>query len=187
MAQATLAGLRARLLATSAGAPPFKVLHLICPTRVDDATGQVALLLEGDDGEPNPVTPDDLAAALRSSGARLVLLDVRQPGASHLATHAYGLGLLRAGVSSVAGMRIATLPDAPEVGRELYGALTDGEPVRDALARASRTAAGPGDDQAAAEPPVCYLGALSGPQFEPPGPVWWSLRGAGGRRGAGSR
>jgi hypothetical protein len=180
MAQATLAGLRARLLATSAGAPPFELLHLVCPARVDDATGQVALLLEGDDGEPDPVTPDDLAAALRSSGARLVLLDVRQPGASRLATHAYAPGLLRAGVPAVAGTRIATLPDAPEVAQELYGALTDGEPVREALARASRTAAGPGGDQAAAEPPVCYLGAMPGPRFEPPGPVWWSLRGGWG-------
>ena len=177
MAQATLAGLRARLLAASAGAQPFQVLHLICPTRVDGATGQVALLLEGDDGEPDPVTADDLAAALRSSGVRLVLLDVRQPGAASLqTTHALAPALLRAGTAAVAGMRIATLRDAPDVARELYGGLADGQPLEDALARAARTAAGPGGDQARDQLPVCYLGTAQGRLFRPPGPVWWSLR-----------
>jgi hypothetical protein len=178
MTQATLAGLRARLLATSAGAQPFQVLHLICPARVDDATGQVALLLEGDNGEPDPVTPDDLAAALRSSGVRLVLLDVRQPGAASLqATHAMAPALLRAGTAAVAGTRIATLPDAPDVARELYGGLADGQPLEDALAR---TVAGPGGDQAGDELPVCYQGTAQGRLFRPPGPVWWSLRGGWG-------
>jgi tetratricopeptide (TPR) repeat protein len=181
MAHTTLPALRARLLAASAtdDAAAFQVLHLSCPTSIGEVAGQVDLLLEGDDGEPEPVAAEDLAAAVRSSGIQLVLLDSRQSSAaSRLTAHGYAPALLRAGIPAVVAMPIATLEDAPDLARVLYGALADGQPVQAALAQTTQPAADPdaGDDQARAELPVCYLSAASGQLFRPPRPAWWSLR-----------
>jgi tetratricopeptide (TPR) repeat protein len=180
MTHTTLAGLRVRLLAAAAtdSSPPFHVLHLICPTRVEEATGQVLLLLEDDDGQPDPVVAEDLAAALHSLGIRLVLLDLRDPGvAGTLGSHAYAPTLLRAGIPALVGMRITTLQTAPNLMRAFYGALADGQPVQEALAQATQPATGPGDgDQATPDLPVCYLTTGTGQLFKPLRPAWWSLR-----------
>jgi tetratricopeptide (TPR) repeat protein len=167
--RASLSRLQATLRKAEQAGRPFQLLHFIGHGRIDRTTGSTQLLFEDVQGDPDPVSGDELVDVVGPSGLRLVVLNASQTARASAMDLTRGLApaLLRSGVPAVVGMQATVLDDtAVAFARELYAAIGDGRPVDVALTEARRPARGGAPRRAAGLGiPVCYLRAEDGLLF----------------------
>lgn len=149
---------------------PIHILHFIGHGQHDPVTGQTVLLFRDEQGEIDPVTPENLINIVRRYDLKLVFLNACQSlQASALdLTQGFAPGLLRAGVPAVIGMQATVLDElAIQFAQNFYGALADNAPVDVAVTDARQLARGATlRRKADLGIPVCYLRSETGQIME---------------------
>ena len=128
---ATLEAL-SRYLGANPGA--YHVAHLDGVTANSDGM----LLLESDDGSPDPVQPEVLGRVLADSGVKVCLISAgaQASGSTTQLWSTIAASVARAGVAQVAMIPFPLHPDTREAAtREFYAALAQGNSVAHAVAR----------------------------------------------------
>ncbi|CAI8003422.1 hypothetical protein GBAR_LOCUS3647 [Geodia barretti] len=128
---ATLEAL-SRYLGASPGA--YHVAHLDGVTANSDGM----LLLESDDGSPDPVQPEVLGRVLADSGVKVCLISAgaQAGGSTTQLWSTIAASVARAGVAQVAMIPFPLHPDTREAAtREFYAAVVQGNSVAHAVAR----------------------------------------------------